>query len=378
MGIDVIPVKNKRELDIFLKIPFKIYENDPNWVAPLLMEEKKRFDPKHNPLYDHMEIQPFIAYKNGEPVGRIVAHVDEIYNTFHNEKTGFFGFFESIDDQDVANALFDTAVEWVKARDMNRILGPMNFNTNEECGLLIDDFNSPPVVMMTYNPPYYIKLYENYGLTKAKDLLAYIIEINDEWLKFARRLEEKLSRLAKKAREYGFTIRNVNFKDIENEIERLKEIYNEAWEMNWGFVPFTDREFKKLAYDLKKIAIPELVKIVEREGEPVAFGLIIPDINEILIKLRGKLFPFGIFHFIFGMRKIKKVRLLALGIKKSYRKKGADSLLYYEMLKTGLAMNRFEACEISWLLEDNYLIIRAAEFMGGKLYKRYRIYGKDI
>lgn len=378
MSVRVTPVRSKRDLKIFLTLPFKIYKDDPYWVPPLLMEEKKKFDPKKNPFYEHAKVELFLALKNGEPVGRITAHIDENYNTFHGEKTGFFGFFESVNDQEVANSLFNIASQWLKERGMNKILGPMSFNTNEVCGLLIDDFSSPPVVMMSYNPKYYIQLIENYGFVKAKNLLAYIIEVNEEWLKFARRLEERLSRLAKRAEESGFTIRDVNLKDLENEVKKLREIYNEAWEKNWGFVPMTEKEFNKLAKELKTIVEPSLIKIVEYKGKPAAFGLIIPDINEILIKMKGKLFPFGIFHFIFGMKKIKRLRLLALGIKKSFRKKGADSLLYYSMLKSGLELKRYSSCEVSWLLEDNYLIIRAIEFMGGKHYKTYRLYEKNF
>jgi hypothetical protein len=378
MSVEVYPVRNKKDLKKFLMLPFSIYRDDPYWVPPLVIEERKRFDPKKNPFYEHAQVELFVAEKNGEPVGRITAHIDENYNTFHGEKTGFFGFFESINDQSVANSLFDTASQWLKERGMNKILGPMSFNTNDVCGLLIDDFSSPPVVMMSYNPKYYVQLLENYGFVKAKDLLAYIIEVTNEWLKFARRLEERLSRLAKRAQENGFTIRDVNLKDLDNEVKKLREIYNEAWEKNWGFVPMTEKEFYKLAKELKTIVEPTLVKIVEYKGEPAAFGLMIPDVNEVLIKMKGKLFPFGIFHFIFGMKKIKRLRLLALGIKKSFRKKGADSLLYYSMLKSGLELKRYDSCEVSWLLEDNYLIIRAVEFMGGKPYKTYRLYEKSL
>jgi len=233
-------------------------------------------------------------------------------------------------------------------------------------------------VMMTYNPPYYKDFLEEYGFFKEKDLLAYEIIIDEKFKNFTERLLRRLKPIAERARRDGFTIRNVNLRNFKEEAERIMEVYNSAWEKNWGFVPMTRNEFMKLASDLKRIVIPELAKIVERDKEPVAFGLIIPDVNEILRKLNGKLFPFGIFKFIFGFKKIEGLRLLALGVKKKYRKRGVDSLLYYELLRSGLALKQFKRCELSWLLEDNYLIIRASEFMGGKLYKRYRIYGISI
>ena len=371
--------ENKRELKKFVMLEWKIYKNDPNWVPPLIDEDIKRLSPKHNPFFEHSKVKLFMAFKDGKPVGRIDAHIDYNFNEFHDEDAGFFGFFESINDKEIAHALFDKAVNWLKERGMKVIYGPMNFTTNDdECGLLIDGFNSPPVFGMTYNPPYYIDLIESYGFEKAKDLVAYLITIDEEYKKFIAHLERRLKPLAEKAQEWGFTIRNVNMKDLNNEVKRIFNIYNSAWEANWGFVPFTEKEIEHLAQGLKQIVIPELAKIVEYNGDPAAFGLLIPDINQVLKKMNGRLFPFGFIKFLTGLKKIDGLRLLALGIKKGYRRKGADSLLYYHMMKDAIAMNRFRYCEVSWLLEDNYLIIRATKFMGGKQYKTYRVYQKSL
>lgn len=378
MSIEVKPVKTKKDLMTFIKLPFKLYENDPYWVPPLIVEEKKNFNPEKNPFYEHSDVQLFVAYKDGKPVGRITAHIDHNYNEFHDEKTGQFGFFETINDYAVSKALFDTASRWLKERGMEQILGPLSFSTNSVAGLLIEGFDSPPVVMMPYNPPFYAEHIEKYGFRKAKDLLAYIITVDEKFISFTDRLKRRLKPLAERAMRDGFTIRNVNFKKVDEEIPKLRDIYNNAWEKNWGFVPMTDKEFEHLALTLKQIAIPELTKIVEYKGDPAAFGLLIPDINQILKKVNGKLFPFGFLKLYFGFNKIDGLRLIALGIKKGYRKRGADSLMYYRFLEDGLKIRKWRYCEVSWLLEDNYLIIRATEFMGGKKYKTYRLYVKSL
>ncbi len=378
MAVEIYPVRSKRDLKEFIMLPWKLYRDDPFWVPPLISDEKKRFSPEHNPFYKHSDVQLFIARKGGETVGRLTAHIDHNYNEFHDELTGQFGFFESINDGEVSKALFDAASEWLRERGMEGLLGPLSFSTNDVAGLLIDDFKSPPVVMMPYNPPYYIDLIESYGFKKAKDLLAYQIKIDDDFLRDIDRIRSRFLRLSERAKREGFTVRPVNFKKLDEEVPKLLDIYNNAWEKNWGFVPMTDEEFWHLARELKPIALPELTPIVEYKGEPVAFGLVLPDVNQVLKKLNGRLFPFGIFKLLFGLRKIDGLRLIALGIKKGYRKRGTDSLLYSTMLENALKMKRFKTCEVSWLLEDNYLIIRATEFMKGKLYKTYRLYYKSL
>ncbi|MEO0198275.1 MAG: N-acetyltransferase [candidate division WOR-3 bacterium] len=381
MGIlikEIDPYNNK-ELKNFVLLEWEIYKGDPNWVPPIIDEDIKRLSPKTNPVFRHMEAKYYMAFKDGKPVGRIDAHIDWKYNEIHDENAGFFGFFECINDREVAHLLFEHAIDWLKSKGAETVYGPMNFNTNDdECGLLIQGFDSPPVVGMTYNPPYYIDLIESYGFQKAKDLVAHIIVLDDDFMNFVTRLEARLQPLSEKAQSYGFTIRNVNLKKLDEEIKIIFDIYNDAWEQNWGSLPFEEEEIKHLANGLKQIVIPELAKIVEYNGVPAAFGLVLPDINQILKELNGRLFPLGFIKFLTGIRKVNGLRLLALGIKKGYRRKGADSLLYYHLLKDALKMKRFKYCEVSWLLEDNYLIIRATEFMRGKHYKTYRVYRKFI
>jgi len=368
-----------RALRQFILVEWKIYREDPNWVPPLINEDIKRLSPKLNPIFRHQEAKYFIAYKDNVPVGRIDAHIDSKYNELHDENAGFFGFFECINDIEVSTMLFDHATGWLKSKGAQTVYGPMNFNTNDdECGLLTKGFDSPPVVGMSYNPPYYIDLIEAYGFLKAKDLLAYLMKLDEEFRAFVGKLESRLKPLSEKAMSYGFSVRNVDLKKLNQEVKTVFEIYNDAWEQNWGALPFDPEEIQNLANSLKQIVIPELAKIVVHGNEPVAFGLVIPDINQILKNLNGRLLPFGIIKFITGLKKVNGLRLMALGIKKGYRRKGADSLLYYYLMKDALKTKRFAYCEVSWLLEDNYLIIRATEFMKGRLYKVYRVYRKFL
>lgn len=376
--IQVRPVVSPKDLKAFLKVPFRIYQDNPYWVPPILLFEKDRFNPRKNPYYHHAEVQLFLAEKDGVPVGRIVAHIDHNYNRFHDEETGMFGFFESVNDPQVAHALLQTAESWVRDHGMNFLLGPLSFSTNEEAGLLVEGFEDPPVIMNPYHPPYYKELLESYGLRKMKDLLCYLITIDETFRQFADRLRRRLLPIAQKARETGYRIRNANFRDFKNEVLRIMEIYNSAWERNWGFVPLTEEEIWRIAEELKPITMPELVKIVEKDGKPVAFGLLILDANQAIKPLKGRLFPFGLLRLYLGLKRVDRLRLLALGIKKGYRKQGVDALLYLSMMDTVLAMGRFKSCDVSWLLEDNYLIIRATEFMRGKHYKTLRIYGKPV
>jgi hypothetical protein len=319
MGVIIkeIDPKDKKALKQFVLLEWEIYKGDPNWVPPLIDEDIKRLSPKLNPVFKHQEAKYFMAFKDGKPVGRMDAHYDWKYNEIHDENAGFFGFFECINDKEVAHKLFDAAIEWLKSKGVETVYGPMNFNTNDdECGLLIQGFDLPPVVGMSYNPPYYIELIESYGFQKAKDLVAYIINIDDEFINFVGKLESRLKPLSQKAQEYGFTIRNVNLKKLDEEVKIIFDIYNDAWEQNWGSLAFEEEEIKHLADSLKQIVIPELAKIVEYNGVPAAFGLISPDINQVLKKLNGRLFPFGFIKFLTGLKKVDGLRLLALGIKK--------------------------------------------------------------
>ncbi len=383
MGVKVVPVRGKKDLNKFIKFPWKIYRDDPNWVPPLLMEIKSRLDKKKNPLFSHVDAEYFLAYKDGTLAGRITAHIDHLYNETWNEKSGFFGFFESINDEEVARALFEEVEKWHRSRGMERVMGPFEFNTNDECGLLIEGFDTPPMIMMPHHKPYYKELIEKQGYRKIKDLVAYIFRRDDKEL--TEKLEKVLKRIksnAEWAMRNGFTVRPINLKNFYPEVERLKEIYNEAWSKNWGFVPFTEEEFIELAKGLKLLADPELAPIAEYarpDGtkEPAGFALVLPDANQIFKEIDGKLFPFGFVKLITGLKKIKRGRLLTLGVKHKFHKKGVDSLLYYQIFTKALEKN-YEAVEASWILEDNMQMRKPIEFMGGKVYKTYRIFVKNL
>ncbi len=370
MTIQIKPVETKKEFKEFIKLPWRIYKNDKNWVPPLISDMKKKFNPQKFPYYQFATVQPFIALKDEEIVGRIVAHINPHHNETHKDKVGFFGFFECIPNQEVSIKLFNTASEWVKEKGMGIMRGPMNFSTNEELGLLVKGFYKPPMVMMTYNPQYYKNYLENYGFTKAKDLHAY-------WADFEK-IPERFARFMKKVRERGnFVVRKLNPRRFKKEIETLFDVYNKAWQHNWGYIPMTKTEFHYMAKELKPIVDFDLIYLVEKDNKTVGFSLCLPDVYQALIKINGRLFPFGWLKLLLASREINQVRVITLGIIDEYKNLGIDAALYHETIKN--AMKKYEARgEMSWVLEDNERMINAAKKMGGKLYKNYRIYDKKI
>ena len=365
--IDVTSVQSPADLKAFINLPWTIYRNNPHWVPPLRRDLKKRLDETQYPFFDHAEAEFLIARRQGRVVGRIVAIKNDIHIDFHEEQVGFFGFFESIEDPEVAAALFSHAAQWLRERKLGVMRGPVNYSTNDDCGLLVEGFDSPPMIMMSYNPPYYLNLIEGFGFEKAKDLLAY--EITDE-VQVPERLERTVQWIKKRKK---ITIRPLVKKHIHQEIQRVKEIYNSAWEKNWGFVPMTDREIDYMAQELIQIIDPDLLLFAEIEEEPVAFILALPDFYVALKHANGRLFPFGLLKLLWYSRKIDTARVLAFGIKKEYREQGIDALMYYEAYKIGTAKG-YQRGEMSWILEDNTLMNRGLKNMGATLYKRYRIY----
>ena len=326
-----------------------------------------RLDRSRFPVFDYAEVEFFLARRNGDIVGRIAAIKNENHIIFHEERVGFFGFFECIQDQRVADALFTVAADWLKSRYLNVMRGPTSYSTNDECGLLINGFEFSPAIMMSYNLPYYADLVEGFGFNKSKDLLAY--EITDEV--FAPERLGKIVERIKKRR--NVVVRPLKKKHIDQEIEHIREIYNSAWERNWGFVPMTNREIDYMAEELIQIVDPDIVLFAEVENEPIAFILALPDFNQALRHANGRLFPFGLFKILWHARKIKDARVVAFGVKESHRKQGIDALLYYEVFQTGVKKG-YRRGELSWILEDNRLMNRAIETMGAKIYKRYRLY----
>jgi hypothetical protein len=370
MRIGIKPVESRKELSRFIKSPWRIYKKDTNWVPPLISQMKATFNPMKNPYFNHSEVQFFLALRNNNVVGRIAAHINRSHNKFHNDKVGFWGFFECVPDYEVAEALFNTASNWLKKRDMEVMRGPMSFSTNDECGLLIKGFNMPPFVMMPYNPQYYVSFIEKYGFKKAKGLLAYYIELD----KMPERFEQLMKRVKDRKK---FILRKLNPKKMKQEIAIIFQIYNRAWQYNWGFVPMNEEEFKHTANELQKIVDYDMVFIAEVDGKPVAFSLSLPDINQALIKINGRLFPFGWLKLLLASKQINRFRVITLGIVKKYKNIGIDLALYYESIKNALKKGCARG-ELSWILEDNMKMRRPMEKIGAEVYKIYRIYDKKL
>lgn len=365
--MEILEVKTEKDLDNFIEFPKSIYLKDPFYTPPLKKDLKEQFSIK-NPFFNHADVRYFIAKKGKETVGRIASIVNHSHISFHREMVGFFGFFESIQDYEVPAVLLDAVKNELKEKGMETMRGPMNFSTNEECGFLIEGFNEPAALMTPYNPPYYNKLMETYGMKKVKDLYAYIYDVRGK-------LPEKVLRVAIIAEKRGLSVRPVNKKRFAEEMRVFKEVYNSAWQKNWGFIPLTDDELDFLGTKLKQIMVPELTLIAEDNGKPVGFMGLLPDFNYVLRHMNGKLNPFSLLKALYYSRKIKDLRLLLLGIKQEYRNKGVDALLFREGFG-GIVRGGFKRVEFSWILEDNIPVQRIVEMAGGRLYKKYRIYEK--
>jgi len=367
-SIEIKTLHPTKDILKFIKFAWKIYKDDPYWVPPLLMDKKKILNKDKNPFFKAAQMEMFMAYKNGEPVGRIAAIKNDTHNKIHNENMGFFGFFESINNQEVANALLDKAKEWLHSKGVNAMRGPANPSSNDEFGMLLEGFEDSPRIMMTYNPKYYLDLMDNYGLKKVKDLLAYQID-NPKLLK-----SEKLIRVAEIARKRSnVEIKQINLKQFKSELEKVKFVYNQAWAPNWGFIPMTDEEIDNLAKELKPLVEDSLVVFAEVEGKTVAFALVMLDYNELIKDFNGRLLPFNFIKLFTQRKKIKWARVLTLGIIPEYQKRGIDALLYYEITKRAEKIGILKG-EASWILEDNEMMTRGAEVMNGEVYKKYRIY----
>jgi hypothetical protein len=376
-SIEIVPIgRSKKELHRFFDVADRIYAGDPLWVPPLRDDVAKVFADR-NPFFVHGEMQLFVARRGGEDVGRIAAIFDRNHNEFHTEKTAFFGYLESENDAAVAAALFDAVSGWGRARGMSILRGPANPTLNDEAGLLVDGFDSSPVLMMTYNPRYYVALVEGAGFRKAKDLLAYWFDIKPDPL-------ARLTRLAKRIadREKDVVVRKISKKSLAADLPKIREVYNAAWEKNWGFVPMTADEMDFMAKRLKPLVDEDFLFLAEaRRGdgsmEPIAFMLTLPDYNVAMKPLGGYLLPFGWLKFLLNLKKIRTIRVLTLGIKTSWRMRGIQSVMFEKGLQAALARH-ITGCEVSWLLEDNELVIRSVNLWGGHLYKTYRMYDRPI
>ncbi|MBI2339058.1 MAG: N-acetyltransferase [Deltaproteobacteria bacterium] len=374
--IQVVAVSSKSLRKEFIEFPYRFYKHDPHWIPPLKIERKEMIDPKKNPFFQNAEACLFLAFKDGKPVGRISAQINRLHNERYAEKTGHFGFFDCVDDPLVSAALFEEASRWLKSRGMEKICGPMSFSINEEVGVLVDGFDSPPFPFMAHNPPYYDRLIGSSGFVKVKELLAWRYDSRCEVPEAARRIAEAV------CGHPGLVIREMNLKRMEDEIRIVSDIFNSAWSKNWGFIPWTEAEIKKGAKDLKMILDPKIALIAEVNGIPAAISIAIPNYHEAIRDLNGRLFPFGIFKFLYRLkrRKIKSARVALLGIKKEFRAGvlgGLAVLLYVEMRRRSRELGYWNS-ELSWTLEDNEKINHGIGFMGAEVYKKYRVYEKEL
>jgi hypothetical protein len=371
--IDLKPVRTSGDRHRFIEFPYQLYRGDTHWIAPLRMAQKDILNTKRHPFYKTSDVEMFLARRDGRVVGRIMAILNRAHNEFHNERAGFFGFFEVENDEQAAGALLGAARDWVLGRGAVVIRGPVNPSTNYECALLVEGFDLDPMVMMTYNPPYYAALLEGYGMKKAMDLYAY--DIAADYFNHSNKLQRVAERLRKKS---NIRVRTVNMKDFKNEVEIIRRVYNDAWSRNWGFVPMTEEEFDHLAKDLKQIVDPRVVLIAEQAFDgsaprAVGFLLAVPDLNRALKKISGRLLPLGLLKLLWHSRKISSIRVITMGGILEFQNLGMGSIFLDEIYRRGPAAG-FPTGEMSWVLENNVMMNRAAELIGGRRTKTYRIY----
>jgi GNAT superfamily N-acetyltransferase len=371
--VSVRSVDSGADIKRFIRYPFERYRHDPHWVPPLLIDERQKFNPKKNPFYRHAQMELFLAYRaGGEVVGRVAAIDDELHNQTHEDNLAFFGFFEA-DDQATAEVLLNHVEGWARRLGRSAVRGPMNPSLNDGAGLQVDAFDTDPYIMMPYNPPEYPRYAEAAGYRKIKDLYAWLFDAS--WSAPARigRLAERVRR-----RHADVVTRPANMKRFREELESLKRIYSEeAWGHNWGFVRYTDAEFDRLASELKLIADPNIILFAEVDGHTAGVAVGLPDANQLFKRMRGKLLPFGLFHFLNRKRIIDQMRLPILGLMPEYRNKGLDLVLMHDVYQRAIAAG-YKRAELSWTLEDNKAINHAIETGGAKLYKKYRIYQKKL
>ena len=373
--IEISEVSSRRDRDAFIRFQWRIYPNDPVWVPPLIIERKTFLDRHRHPFYEHGDAALFLARRNGEIVGRIMASDDPNYNSLHQANVGCFGLFECIDDRNVAGALFEAAAGWLRKKGRDEVMGPIDYSTNYVCGLLIDGFQFAPTILTAHNPSYYRELIESCGFTKAKDWYAWWFDDPAKTVTHLRRLAERFRR------RWPVTIRPGNLKNIRDESRRLREIYNQAWEKNWGFVPFTKAEFEFMTKEMKPLLVPEFAWVAEIGNEPVGFTLCLPDINVALRHVNGRLtrfgLPIGLIKLLYYKRRIRKGRLIALGVIEKYRRSGIAEMLVLRVMEETM-IKRGITGELSMTLEDNFMVNRFVEAIGAQRYKTYRIFKRTL
>ena len=375
MSLEIRPVADKRDLRRFIALPFSLYRNEPRWIAPLTMDIRKRLDRERNPFFKHAEAEYFLAWRDGQPVGRITAHIDHRFNEFQDNRWGMFGFFECEDSRETAHALLGAAESWLRERGRDRMIGPMDFTTNDECGLLIEGHERPPIILSNWHHPYYQALLEGEGLQKAMDLFMWSLHISGR-----SRVRDAIWRMAQNVEaEYGIVCRPMRKRDLNAEVSRFLEVYNAAWERNWAAVPLTEEEVRHYAKDLKPILDENWAYLAERTdtGEVVGAALTLPDYNQVLAHLNGRLLPFGWVKALYYRGKIDAVRVLALGVKPAYQHTGIAAR-FYQLHFEAAERTPQKGGEMGWVLETNRAMNRAMESMGGEIVRRFRVYERIL
>ena len=374
-SIEITEVRSPAERDAFIKFPWRIYANDPVWVPPLIIERKEFLDRKKHPFYEHGDAALFVARRDGELVGRILASDDPNYNALHQSNVGFFGMFESIDDQQVANSLLDAAAKWLRQRGRDQIIGPIDYSLFYLCGVLIEGAEFAPMILTAHNPPYYAGLIERSGFEKEIDLYGWwFADPTDA----AQRLRKLAGALEKRR---PVTLREVKSSDLPKEAPRMREIYHQAWRKNWGFSEFTEKEFEHMTKEMKPILIPGLLWVAEINGEPAGFILCVPDINVAMKKINGRLttfgLPIGLAKLLYYKSRIKTVRLLAMGVVPKHRRHGVAEMLVLRIIEEAMIKRGFVG-ECSLILENNIMMNRFLDAIGAEKYKTYRIYRRSL
>lgn len=362
-----------RDTKAFLTLPKRVYQGDPNWIPPLMMERKEFLDPRKNPFFQHAKVQLFLAQRDRQVVGRLAAIINDTHNDYHKEQAGFFGLFECLPNEDeAASALFQAAETWLRERGAAFMRGPVSLSTNElDCGLLVEGFNTPPVFQSAYNPPGYEAYIRAHELEPCKDLLAYQKYYDPP---MPERIGKAIERLRSRR---NVTVRTINMRDLTADVRRITDVYNDAWSANWGFVPISEAEAEHMAKALKMAIVPELALIAEVDEEPVGCFVAIPDLNPALKRMGGRLTPWGLASFLYHRHRTDTIRVAMMGVKKRQRRLGIDLLLFDRVWELAPPKG-FRQAELAWVLEDNELMARAIEEIGGVAYKRYRLYQKTL
>jgi hypothetical protein len=371
-GIEIVVVEGGSELKEFIDFPWSLYAEYPRWVPPLKKEVSRLLDPRRHPFWSSAERRLFLARRGSQVVGRIAGIIDHRYNEFHGEQMGIWGFFECADDPAAAATLFSAVETWARRKGMTFVRGPLNPSTNYEVGLLVEGFDYPPVLMMPYNPPYYSRLVESCGFAKEKDLLAFLIDGD-------YRLPEWMDSMAGRiARKKGIHIRLIRPKDYDAEFALIREIYNDSWSANWGFVPLSDEEMRDIQKSVVSFADPDLAFFIYCEDEPAAVCVIFPDINPLLKRLNGRIGLLGLLKALLYSRKINGLRLLMFGVKEKYRQLGVPMLAFHHIYEVVRKKRKYQYLEMGWTLEENEAVNTLAVEASARPYKRYRIFRKSL